>query len=118
MSRLSEGEQGKKKDVKQLVAVIPPASQLMMKGGGKVKEKRVRLRLRKEVPENELHISPALLKYLEIKGGIEVSVAGKKRFRFKAVESEQVPENEVWANEALMKENGIADNSLVTVRGL
>ncbi len=112
-----EGIPNRKRDVKQLVAVIPPASQLMMKEGSNVKERRIRLRLKKEVPENEIHINPEVKKALGITDNAEISVAGKKRFRFKAVENEEVPESEVWCNEEFMKEAGIADNSRVTLRG-
>jgi len=114
---LIQGE-GKKRDVKQLVAVIPPASQILSKGGGKSKERRIRLRLKPNVDSKELYLSPQLLKELNIKKEVEISVAGKKRLRFKAVENEEVPPNEVWGNEGFLKERGIADNSLVTVRGV
>jgi len=107
----------KKRDVKQLVAVIPPASQLLMKEGPKQKEKRVRLRLKKEIPPDELHIHPSLIKELGIGSKAEISVAGKKRIRFKAVGNEGVPENEVWGNEEVIREKGLADSSLVTLRG-
>jgi hypothetical protein len=36
---------------------------------------------------------------------------------FKAVIDENIPQNEVWVNEELMKERGVSDNSLATVRG-
>ncbi|MCD6324415.1 MAG: hypothetical protein J7L55_04840 [Desulfurococcales archaeon] len=112
-----EGTPNRKRDIKQLVAVIPPASQLMMREGGKVREKRIRLRLKKEVPESEIHVNPEVKKSLGIGEEAEISVSGKKRFKFKAVENESVPQNEVWCNEDFMKEVGIADNSLVTLRG-
>ena len=107
----------RKKDVKQLVAIIPPASQLLMKEGPKQKEKRIRLRLKKEIPPEELHIHPSLIRELRISSKAEISVAGKKRLKFKAVEDDGVPENEVWGNEEVMREKGLADNSLVTLRG-
>jgi len=103
--------------VKQLVAVIPPASQILTKEGPKLREKRVRLRLKRGIPSDELHISPSLIKELNIGGRAEISVAGKKKLRFKAIEDEEVPENEVWGFEDVMRENGLADNSLVTLRG-
>ncbi len=107
----------KKKDVKQLVAIIPPASQILTREGPRQKEKRVRLKLRKKIPSNELHISSVLVKELGIGVNAEISVAGKKRLKFKAIVDGSVPENEVWGNEELMREKGLADNSLVTLRG-
>ena len=118
MFALSEEKDVKeKRDIKQLVAVIPPASQILRKGESKRKERRIRVRLRDEVPEDELHLNPALAKDLGISGKAELSVPGKKRMVFKAVTNEAIPENEVWVNAELMRERGVADNSLATVRG-
>jgi len=110
-------EEGKKRDIKALVAIIPPATQLRRREGSRVKEKRIRVRLKPDVKEGELHVSPSLAQELGIKDAAELSVPGKKKMQFKAVLNESVPANEVWANEEVMKERGIADNTLATVRG-
>lgn len=119
VSTLSEGEEKpqKKRDIKQLVAVIPPASQLMRREGPKVREKRIRVRLKDNVPPNELHLPPSLAKFIGVKERVELSVPGKKRMSFKPVLNESIPENEVWVNTEVMREKGVADNSLATVRG-
>ncbi len=119
VSALGEGEEKsqKKRDIKQLVAVIPPASQLMHKEGSKVREKRIRVRLKDNIPPEELHLSPSLAKFVGVKERVELSVPGKKRMSFKPVLNESIPQNEVWVNTELMREKGVADNSLATVRG-
>lgn len=110
-------EEGKKRDIKALVAVIPPATQLRKREGPKVKERRIRVRLKPDIKEGELHISPSLAQELSIKEVAELSVPGKKKMRFKAVLDDKVPVNEVWVSEEVMKERGVADNTLATVRG-
>ncbi len=107
-----------KRDIKQLVMVIPPASEILSKGVKQVREKRVRVRLKSEVPPGELKINTRLAKELNIKENVELSIAGRKRLVFKATILDDIPEGEVWANEELMKEKGIADNSMVTVRAV
>jgi len=110
-------EEGKKRDIKALVAIIPPATQLRRRESSKVKEKRIRVRLKSDVKEGELHISPSLAQELDIKDSAELSVPGKKKMRFKVILNEGVPLGEVWVNEEVMKERGVADNTLATVRG-
>jgi len=105
-----------KRDVKQLVMVIPPASEVLSKGVKQVKEKRIRVRLKSDVSPDELRINPRLAKELNIKESIELSIAGRKKLVFKATILEGIPEGEVWANEEFMKEKGVADNSMATVR--
>jgi len=110
-------EEDKKRDIKALVAIIPPATQLRRRESSKVKEKRIRVRLKPDVKEGELHISPSLAQELDLKDSAELSVPGKKKMRFKAILNEGVPSGEVWVNEEVMKERGVADNTLATVRG-
>ncbi|OYT51597.1 MAG: hypothetical protein B6U73_01625 [Desulfurococcales archaeon ex4484_204] len=107
----------RRRDVKELVAIIPPASQVLSRRGKKVRERRVRVRLKEGVKADELHISPQLASELGIKGRCELSVPGKKRMAFKSVLNDSVPLQEVWANEELMRERGVADNTLATIRG-
>lgn len=111
---MSEGE-GKKRDVKSLVAIIPSASELKKEEKKQV-EKRIRVRRREEVKPEQAFISPKLLEELRVEKEVEIIVAGKKKLRFKAVSSENVPEREVWCNSEVLRENGIADNSIATVR--
>ncbi len=118
MTTLSEESKDKKKrDIKQLVAVVPPATQLLRRQAPKIREKRVRVRLKDDVPPDELHLSPGLAKFIGVRERAELSIPGKKRMSFKAVIDERIPENEVWVNTELMRERGVADSSLATVRG-
>lgn len=119
MSNETEGKEGgpeKKKDIKSLLAIIPPA-EAMKKEQKKLTEKRIRVRYSNAKP-GEVIISQKLANQLNIKEKAVIVVGGKKRFEFKVVIDENVPENEVYANNEFMKENGIADNSIATIRAL
>jgi len=112
-----KGEQvGEKKklDVKSLVAVIPPADALLRKEK-KLQEKRVRVRYG-NVKEDQIRISKKLAEELGIKEKAYLVVAGRKRFLLNVIIDENLPENTVFANEELLRENGVADNSIATVR--
>ncbi|MGC8974764.1 MAG: hypothetical protein ACP5KB_01035 [Thermoprotei archaeon] len=114
----SEGsgpQQPQKRDIKQLVAVIPPASEVLGKGVKRVPEKRVRVRLKDSVSEGVIYVSSKLASELGVKEVIQLSVSGK-RFTLRVSVSDSVPENEVWANEEFMRRNGVSDNSMATVR--
>ncbi|MEM0348359.1 MAG: hypothetical protein QW309_06820 [Zestosphaera sp.] len=111
----SSPQQPQKRDIKQLVAVIPPASEVLSKGVKKVLEKRVRVRLRDGVPDGVIYVSSKLASELSVKDKVQLSVSGKK-FMLKVFVSDDIPENEVWTNEEFMRKNGISDNSMATVR--
>lgn len=114
----SEGgsvQQPQKRDIRQLVAVIPPASEVLGRGVKKVLEKRVRVRLRDGVPNDVIYVSSKLASELDVKEKIQLSVSGRK-FVLRVLVSEDIPESEVWANEEFMRRNGISDNSMATVR--
>ncbi|MCC6032560.1 MAG: hypothetical protein LM561_00555 [Desulfurococcaceae archaeon] len=98
-----------------MVAVIPPASEVLGKGAKKIPERRVRIRLREGVPENTIYVSSKLAGELGIKDAAQVSVSGKK-LTLRVLISEDLPEGEVWANADFMRKNGISDNSMVTLR--
>ncbi len=115
LSNEGGSQQAQKKDVKQLVAVIPPASEVFSQGRRRVLERRVRVRLSETIPEDILQVSKKLAGELGIKEGAQLSVSGKK-FVLKVLLSEELPENEVRANEEFMRRNGVADNSMATVR--
>ncbi len=113
-------EQGKheekKKDIKALVAVIPPATQLLRRKEKKLAEKRIRVRRNPSVKPEHAYINPQLAKELGIKDYLEIVIARRHRYAFKAILDEKVPVNEVWCNEDLLREDGVADNSIATVR--
>ncbi len=113
---MSEEQEKKseKPDIKSLVAVIPPAMALKRKEK-KTLEKRIRLRW-SDVEENEVKIHPNLAKELSIKDYAEVVVAGRHRFVAKVVLDDTIPVNEVYANEEMLREHGVADNTIATIR--
>jgi hypothetical protein len=105
-----------KVDLKKLLAVIPPPSEVLSKKRQGVREKRIRLLYDNNISEEEARISPILARELGVKEYVEVSVAGKKRFRFKVLIDENAPLDYVYVNSELMKRNGIANNSICTIR--
>jgi predicted molibdopterin-dependent oxidoreductase YjgC len=106
---------GEERRIDKILDFIPSASQL--KETRKVlREKRVRIRYDNELDEEEARISTRLARELGIKDYLEIVVAGKKRFAFRALIEDDVEENVVYVNGDLMEEHGIADNSIATVR--
>ncbi len=115
---MSENEKEKiierKIDIKALVAVIPPASSL---GRGKIRrERRIRVRAVAEVKEGFAKINPTLANELGITSALEIVVARKRKLKLTAIVDENIPFNEVWCNTGQLREEGIADNSIATVR--
>jgi hypothetical protein len=104
-----------KPDVSRLLAAIPPASALKARQK-KVTEKRIRLRYDDTLEPEEAKIHPNLARELNIGDLLEITVAGRHRFVFKAIKDEEIEENVVHVNPDLMEEHGIADNSIATVR--
>lgn len=104
----------KKMDVKTLVAVVPPASTLFSREKV-LQEKRIRVRYG-DVEEDQIKINPHLAAQLGITDTAVLVVAGKKRFTMRVVIDENVPMDIVVANPQLMKDNGVADNSIATLR--
>ncbi|MEM2376038.1 MAG: hypothetical protein QXZ10_00255 [Sulfolobales archaeon] len=119
MNLLSETQgEGKvaKRDIKSLVAIIPPPQSLTTKQS-KPKERRIRLKYSDSVKPDELRVPKALADELEIKDFVHIVVAGRKGVDLKAVVDDKLPPTEVLGNPETMKSKGIADNSIVTVRG-
>jgi len=110
-------EQGKKRDIKALLAVIPPPMALRRITKLSTRERRVRVRHKDNIKENEARINPKLAAEINATNYIEVIIAGKKKFTFKVVFDELIPVNEIWCNSELLRRHGIADNSIATVRG-
>jgi len=104
-----------KPDVSRLLAAIPPASVLKSRQK-KLGEKRVRLRYDDALDPEQARINPNLAKELEISELLEITVAGRHRFVFKTIIDDEAEYNIVYVNPDLMEENGIADNSICTIR--
>ncbi|MGC8953569.1 hypothetical protein [Desulfurococcus amylolyticus] len=104
-------------DVSKLVSIIPPASELKKKEK-KLTEKRVRIRFDRTLNEPIAKIPSALASMLDIKNDerVEVVVAGRKRFEFKALVFESTDENVVYVYPGEIEKNGVADNSIATIR--
>ncbi len=109
-------EEKEKPDIKSLVAIIPPAHEVLGKKGPRLAEKRIRVRHKPDIKPQYAKINPKLAEDLGIKEYLEIVVARRHKLVFKAIFDEQVPELEVWCNEELLRDKGIADNSIATVR--
>ncbi len=53
---------------------------------------------------------------IEAGGKIEVVVSKKKKFSFNVDKGSDIPEREVWLNVEELKEHGISDNTIATIR--
>ncbi|MCC6052305.1 MAG: hypothetical protein LM585_03615, partial [Fervidicoccaceae archaeon] len=95
-------------------AIVPPATSLFSRQKV-LQEKRIRVRYG-EVEENQIKINPQLASQLGITDTAVLVVAGKKRFTMNVIIDEDVPMDIVIANPQLMKDNGVADNSIATIR--
>lgn len=113
---ISSPSEENKIDIRKLVAVVPPPSMLLSKHKKVLKEKRVRLVYDPSIEKDEAKVSKVLADELGIKDFIEVSIAGKKRFRFRAVIIENMSNDIVYVNPDVMKIHGVADNSICTIR--
>lgn len=104
-------------DIAKLVSIIPPASELRKKEE-KVREKRIRIKWDETLPKGIAKLSKSLADLLGIKEGdfVEIVVAGRHRFLFKATIISEGNINEVYCNPEELKEKGVADNSIATLR--
>jgi len=114
--KVEKKEVKKKVNIKALVAVIPPASEILARKTPKLIEKRIRLRRKPDIDPEYAKINPSLAKAIGAEDLVEVVVAGRFRKVFNVVLDESVSQNEVWCNEELLKEHGVADNSIATIR--
>jgi bifunctional DNA-binding transcriptional regulator/antitoxin component of YhaV-PrlF toxin-antitoxin module len=107
----------KKVDIKKLVSIIPPASELRRKQKV-LREKRIRIKYDESLPEGSARVPKDLASMLGIKDGdmIEIVVAGRKKFLFKAEIIEETGTNIVYCYPEELRENGVADNSIATLR--
>ncbi len=105
----------KKRDIRSILQMIPPASQLFGEEK-RVRERRVRLKFHNELKEGVAKLNPELAKELGIRDKVEVVVAHRHRYVFSVMLDENVPVNEVWINGEKLEHEGVADNSIVTVR--
>jgi len=81
-----------------------------------MRERRLRVRRREEVPRGQARMNPKAMEYLGIKDEVELVIGGKRRLVFRAVPFDSVPENEVWCNADELRELGVADNTVAATR--
>ena len=107
----------RKIDVAKLLSIIPPASELKRKEI-KLKEKRIRVRYDESLPPNAIRLSKQLAQLLGINEGelVEIVVAGRHKFMYNALVIDEDNVNEVHCNPEELKERGVADNSIATIR--
>lgn len=109
-------EREEKVDIKKLVAVVPPPTVLFGREKKVLKEKRIRLSYDTSIGKDEAKVSKALAEELNIRNFLEITVAGKKRFKFKAIIVDSLPNDIVYVNPEVMKVHGVADKSICTIR--
>jgi len=79
-------------------------------------ERRLRIRRREEVTRGMAKMNPRMMGLLGVTSSLEVVIAGKKRYKFRVLSDENVPEREVWCNTEELREYGIADGTVATCR--
>ncbi len=107
----------KKVDIKKLLSIIPPASELR-KREKKLREKRIRIRFDEGLGEGAAKVPKDLAEMLGIKEGdrIEIVIAGRKKFIFTASIIDETGSNLVYVYPEELREKGVADNSIATLR--
>ena len=113
-----EGEvKPKKIDVSKLVSIVPPPTELKREEK-RFTEKRIRIRYDESLPEDQAKISKELARFLNIGENdlVEVVVAGKKKFVFKPIIVDDLDPNIAMCYPEKLRENGVADNSIATIR--
>ncbi|MFZ8793197.1 MAG: hypothetical protein ACO2O2_04815 [Acidilobaceae archaeon] len=101
--------------VSKLVDVIPPASALK-EAGKALREKRIRIKHDPSVKPDSAKLNSDLAKMLNISDRIELVVAGRAKFVLNAIIDDSVEHDRVHVNPDVMKSEGVADNSIATVR--
>ena len=79
-------------------------------------EKRLRIRSREDVSAGNSKMNSQMAQQLSVSDEIEAIVAGKSKGKWKTMQTETVPANEVWMNGEVLKAKGIADNTIATIR--
>lgn len=103
-------------DVAKLVSIIPSAAELKGKKKQLV-EKRIRIKYDRSLAEPIAKIPSHIASELGIKTGdsVEVVVAGKRKVQFTA-EVMESKDNFVLVHPAELEKQGVADNSIATIR--
>lgn len=105
-----------KVDISRLLAIVPSVAEL--RGEKKVlQEKRIRIRFDRSLVKPVAIVPTSIARELDIKTGdaVEIVVAGKKKAVFTA-QVEDRGENVVIVYPAELEKQGVADNSIATIR--
>jgi hypothetical protein len=114
--RISKEIKPEKADLAKALSIIPPASSLKEKGK-KVIEKRLRISYDESVEHGNVKLSKKLASQLGIQKKLEMVIASKKKLMLDAQIDDSIQEElKVFVNSEQMKEEGVADNSIVTIR--
>lgn len=121
MSEESRREEIKesKIDISKLIAIIPPASEILSKKKESVPEKRIRIRFDRSLNKPVAKVPNTIAQILSVKSGdvVEIVVAGKKKATFMAEVIEVEPGEEiVYVYPSDLEKQGVADNSIATIR--
>ncbi len=106
-------------DVSKLIAIIPPASEILGKKKESIPEKRIRIRFDRSLNKPVARVPSTIAQLLGVKSGdtVEIVVAGKKKATFMAELIEAKPGEEVvYVYPADLEKQGVADNSIATIR--
>ncbi|MEM4718209.1 MAG: hypothetical protein QXE81_05570 [Desulfurococcaceae archaeon] len=112
----SAKENKQKPDISKLLAIIPSAAEL--RGGKKtLAEKRIRIRYDRSFSKPIAKIPVHVASELDIKPGdqVEIVVAGKRKVTLTA-DLYETKENTVIVHPAELEKQGVADNSIATIR--
>ncbi|AFZ70836.1 hypothetical protein Calag_1114 [Caldisphaera lagunensis DSM 15908] len=114
--KVSKDVRPEKADLSKALSIIPPASSLKEKGK-KIVERRLRISYDEGVDKGNVKLSKKLASELGIQKKLEMVIASKKKLVFDSQIDESIQEEtKVFVNPDEMKEKGVADNSIVTIR--
>jgi bifunctional DNA-binding transcriptional regulator/antitoxin component of YhaV-PrlF toxin-antitoxin module len=105
-----------KVDISRLLAIVPSAAELRVEKKV-LQEKRIRIRFDRSLVKPVAIVPTSIARELDIKTGdaVEIVVAGKKKAVFTA-QVEDRGENVVIVYPAELEKQGVADNSIATIR--
>jgi bifunctional DNA-binding transcriptional regulator/antitoxin component of YhaV-PrlF toxin-antitoxin module len=105
-----------KVDISRLLTIVPSAAELREEKKV-LQEKRIRIRFDRSLVKPVAIVPTSIARELDIKTGdaVEIVVAGKKKAVFTA-QVEDRGENAVIVYPAELEKQGVADNSVATIR--
>lgn len=116
--RPSEEPKSEKTDISKLLAIVPPATEVLGRRQKPLVEKRIRVRFNRSLNKPVARIPATLASELGINNGdeVEVVVAGRKKVKLVAEITESSEVNVVEVYPAELERQGVADYSIATIR--